>query len=258
MLLSPEEGIPAVSPEHAESLKNSDYAPCANSQCNFHIAPDTQQTIASHQDRGYYTCPKCKWSADLLADEMPWHGADFESPGEWLAGGKTRIGLTMDEQGEIGEKLIQGLGSLPGYGPILWWHPGSANSGSPLDGATAQWGIEVKTRGFDATHHRFDPGRPVEREAKNREAGEMGLQGILGILVMLNFRTSMATIYVKEMPLEPWKNSQGQTYQGISSFRTNAGERLLEQVPFKNPFMDPHHPAPDAPAPQPPEDDLPF
>lgn len=258
MLLSPSEGIAASSPEESEALKNADYQACANGKCNFHIKPEAQQSVLQHPDQGYYTCPQCKFSADLLADEMPWHGGDQDYIQTFAAGGNTRIGLTMAEQAQIGEDLVERLGTIPGYGPIVWWHSGTAITSSPLDGATHDWGIEVKTIGFDATHHRFVPGRPAEREAKNRQAAEMGLKGVLGILVMLNYRTSMATIYAKEMPLGPWTNSRGQSFAGVAAFRTNAAEQLLEQVPFKNPFMDPHHPGPEAPAAKAPEDDLPF
>lgn len=244
MNLTLNDGFLAQNPQEGEELKNAGYSKCYNPACNFFISPEAQSQALEHPDAGYVTCPNhgCYQSHDLMHD-MPWHGADQEY-GEWAAGGGTRIGLTMAQQAEIGENLIEGLRSLPGYGPITSWHQGGAVAASPLDGTTSEWGIEVKTIGMDAIHHRFIPGRASEKKAKNQEVERLGLQGVLGILVMLNYKTSMADIYVKEMPLAPWQNRSGRTITGVSTFRTNTAERLLERVPFKNPFMDPHDPVP--------------
>jgi hypothetical protein len=152
----------------------------------------------------------------------------------------------MADQAQIGENLIRAQGELPGYGPITWWHPGDATSRSPLDGATKDWGIEVKTIGYDSLHHRFIPGRPMEKEAKNSQAAEMGLQGILGILVVLDYRRDVADIYAKEMPIGPWQTSTGQALYGVASFRKSSAQHLIAEVPFDSPFKDPNNPAPAA------------
>jgi hypothetical protein len=273
MLLEPGSGVKAQTPEEAEALVNGGYKKCYNPQCNFHLSPETQQTVVANGG-GYYTCPnaKCKQSHDLMED-LPWHGASDEQaqynedkfqqeryepteetykPG-FSPGGTTRIGLSLQEQAQIGEDVIEHLGSLPGYGPIVWWHQGGATEASPLDGATKEWGLEVKTIGYDATHHRFIPGRTYEKEAKNKQAEEMGLKGILGILVLLNYRTSEADVYVKEMPLTPWQNSKGRELRGVASFRSQGSTHLLERVKFNNPFMNPTSNTPAVA-----EDDLPF
>jgi len=255
MLLSPEHGEAAQSPEHAQELEDAGYKKCERGRCNFYMSPEAQADVEAHPDHGYYTCPKCQSSYDLMS-HLPWHGApedegNFEyampyNPERnygYEPGGGTRIGLNMEEQAQIGEDLIREHG-LPGYGPILWWHEGGSGAASPLDGTTKEWGIEVKTLGFDDTHHRFIPGSPKVKSDKNTAAAELKLKGILGVLVMLNYRTSMASVYVKEMPLETWTNNQGRPMNGVAAFRTNTGTRLLEQIPFKNPFMDPHNGAP--------------
>lgn len=255
MILDYDNGARGYSPEEAEELAKSGYEKCYKPGCNFFLSPETQQEVHDHPDAGYYTCPKCKTSWDTMS-HLPWHGAPEDYLEPFSAGGGTRIGLSMEEQAQIGEDLIAQHG-LPGYGPIVWWHPGGSGAHSPLDGTTHEWGIEVKTLGFDAEHHRFVPGRPRERELKNAAAAEMGLKGVLGVLVMLNYRTSMASVYVKEMPLGTWHNSQGQALQGVSTFRSNAGQRLLEEIPFRNPFLNPHNNAPHSPQ-QLTGDDLPF
>jgi hypothetical protein len=255
MLLGNEHGARAYSPEEAEELEKSGFSRCYKQGCNFFLSPEAQSEVQNHPDAGYYTCPKCQTSWDTMS-HLPWHGVPEDYLEPFSAGGGTRIGLSMAEQSQIGEDLIREHG-LPGYGPIIWWHPGGATANSPLDGTTQEWGIEVKTLGFDAEHHRFVPGRPKEREAKNNAAAEMHLKGVLGVLVLLNYRTSMASVYVKEMPLGPWRTPSGQTLSGVSSFRSSSGQKLIEEVPFRNPFMNPHNGAPQPPTAQ-PTDDLPF
>jgi hypothetical protein len=271
MLLDPTSGVKAQTPEEAEALANGGYKKCYNGQCNFHLSPETQQSVLT-QGSGYYSCPSCQHSHDLMED-LPWHGASEEQaahneqkqnqeryepteetykPG-FTPGGTTRIGLSLQEQAQIGEDLVEHLGSLPGYGPIVWWHQGGATETSPLDGATKEWGIEVKTIGYDATHHRFIPGRPSEKDAKNKQAEEMRLKGVLGVLVLLNYRTSEADVYVKEMPITPWNNASGREFRGVASFRSQGSTHLLEKVKFNNPFMDPLSGTPSVA-----EDDLPF
>lgn len=256
MLLDNQHGARAFSPEEAEELEKSGYQKCYKPGCNFFISPDSQQEIQSHPDAGYYTCPKCRTTWDTMS-HLPWHGAPEDYLEPFYSGGGTRIGLSMADQSQIGEDLVQEHG-LPGYGPIIWWHPGGATSQSPLDGTTQEWGIEVKTIGFDAAHHRFIPGRPKEREAKNNAAAELNLKGVLGVLVLLNYRTSMASIYVKEMPLAPWSNAQGKPQQGIAAFRSNTAQKLIEEIPFKNPFMNPHNNDPHPPSQVPEDDVVPF
>ena len=257
MLLT-DSGERPQTPEEAQALQQQGYLKCYNGKCNFHLSPDTQQNVLSNGS-GYYTCPACKHSHDIMED-VPWHGApeehsNFEfgvkpqpleeyGSGNFEAGGGTRIGLNMEEQAQIGEDTVKNLGSLPGYGPIVWWHEGHAGTQSPLDGATKEWGIEVKTIGYDATHHRFIPGRGSEKEAKNMLAEQMGLKGVLGVLVLLNYRTSEADIYVKEMPITPWVNSTGRSIRGVAAFRSGSAQHLLERVRFDNPFLSPDNNAP--------------
>jgi hypothetical protein len=260
-ILTPDDGVVAKTPEEQQTLQAAGYQQCYGKlnrpgapPCDYHIAPEAQAHI---QDRGgYYTCPRCQQSHDLLHD-LPWHGAspdEFNQEG-FSAGGGTRIGLSLKEQAQIGEDLVEGLGELPGYGPIVWVHPGGAvgaSGQSPLDMATKEWGIEVKTLGYDAIHHRFVPGRPKEKEDKNAMALARGLKGVLGILVILDYRRSVADIYCREFPVDP------ATGKGVGAFRSFNAQHLLAEVPFKNPFMQPEHPAPHGPNTQAAEEAIPF
>jgi hypothetical protein len=245
-ILTPDDGLVAKTPEEAQALQARGYQQCygtsskTNAPCDYHIAPTSQEYV---KDKGgYYTCPRCLQSHDLMHD-LPWHGSQNEADFiEFSAGGGTRIGLGLKDQSQIGEDLVQELGEreggLPGYGPITWVHPGGSISQSPLDMATDDWGIEVKTLGYDAIHHRFIPGRPKEKNNKNQMAAARGLKGVLGVLVLLNYRNSKADIYVREYPVDL------ATGTGVGAFRSNNAMHLLAEVPFKNPFMQPDHPAP--------------
>jgi hypothetical protein len=250
-LLSKQDGIIA-NPQDVPNLEAAGYTKCYTMKnqrgsqrgrpCPFWLSPETVSAL-TQKSGGYYSCPICAESHDLL-HELAWHGvpeeeaienqrADTEQLG-FQEGGGTRIGLSMQEQAEIGEQLIQSLGELTGYGPITWWHPGGAITPSPLDGATKDWGVEVKTIGYDAKNHRFVPGRVKEKTEKNVQAEEMGKLGVLGVLVLLDYRRSVADIYVREYPLA----------KGVGAFRSNSASHLVAEVPFKNPLHDPYSGAP--------------
>lgn len=256
-LLDFSDGVVARTPQEAAQLASAGYLHCYGKRpqtrgpCDFYISPQAVESVRD-QMGGYYTCPRCRMSFDIMED-MPWHGVPedegpgYGTPGGFQAGGGTRIGLPMKDQAQIGEDLVQGLKTIPGYGDIVWWHGGGALAHSPLDGATKDWGIEVKTLGYDATHHRFIPGRTNERNGKNEAAQKMGLKGVLGILVMLDYRRSVADIYAKEMPLQPWTTARGRLMPGgVATFRSSdsMAQRLVAEVPFKNPLTNPHDPSP--------------
>lgn len=256
-VLTRDDGLVVTDPLDADQAEAAGYMKCPTQNahagssnvrgnpCPFWISPEAQSSL--QQSGGYYTCPVCNESNDLL-HELPWHGVDDiteirrnqqddQDVNGWKAGGGTRIGLGMETQAQIGEDLIRGLGELGEYGPITWWHQGGAIAASPLDGATKEWGIEVKTLGYDARHHRFVPGRVHEKNSKNQAAAELGKKGILSVLVLLDYRRSVADIFVKAHPLDKG---------GIKAYRSNQGGvgHLFKEVPFKNPLLDPHDPNP--------------
>lgn len=216
-------------------LQDAGHVPCLNPACSYMHAP---QQLGD-------TCPSCQTTPD---EEYEY----FDPTQTFHAGGQTRAGLTLKKQGDIGEEVVQQLGQLPGYGPITWW---SDRYNSPLDGATDEWGIEVKTANTDNTNWQFAP-RPAESETKMAMAKNMGKKGILGVLVVLDYRRSVADIYAKEFPLAGWQTQSGALRQGLGFFRasvrkTNDGRtlqptvpRFLEEIPFQNPFMTPTEPTP--------------
>lgn len=259
MILAQTDGFVAKTEQDATQAVQAGYQKCATMKdsrrggvpCPFYLSPEAQAAVTS-EGGGYYTCPVCLQSHDLL-HTLPWHGVDPEvaednarydqdKMGYFSAGGGTRIGLTMAEQGEIGESLVRNLGEIPGYGPITWWHEGGPSGNSPLDGATKDWGVEVKTLSYDTQHHRYVPGRVKEKDDKNRMALSMGKKGILGVLVLLDYRRSVADIYVKEHPVT---GGEGDTIiGGTKAFRSNTATHLVREVSFRNPLLDPASPSP--------------
>lgn len=257
-LLSLDDGLTASTPEDAHTYEQMGYEHCPGhfttsmtGPCDFWISPEAQQWVEGKG--GYYTCPRCKMSFNLI-HSLPWSRPFDDQYEEYY---DSPSGLSKVEIGQMGEDILDHLGGLPGYGNWEWFHQGGSASSSPLDALLKDWGVEIKTLLYDAKHHRFIPGglRPrvgepySEKESKNRAAQDARKKGVLGVLVLLDMRRSVADIYVKEMPLVGWLDAQGKNRAGITTFRTNTAVHLVDEVPFHNPYMDPNHPAPHGPEP---------
>jgi putative nucleotidyltransferase with HDIG domain len=243
-------GIYADSTDEAQNLEAQGYHKCGNQLCQFYIDPRVLEEVERYGE-GRFQCPHCGLNQDLLA-------AIGQHPDEFSPGGATHSGLKLGEFGQIGEDLIESLGVIPGYGQIVWWHQGGAPSNSYLDGATAEWGVEVKTINSEAKNLRFIV-RPIDRGTKLQAAADpswfneslgdeslaealprLKLHGVLGLLVILDMATSKADIYAREFPLQSDVATQQLT--GIKHFRTQNAKLILEGVPFPNPLEDPRHP----------------
>lgn len=244
-----EAGQVARTPQEAKQLAAEDYLKCRNPTCNYFISPVELESM--EQDGYYFSCPKCKRTYPLL-DPAPFtirNGAAVGNPqaqGQEAQGIKnrnyeTQVGLTMKEQGDIAEDLVQGLKTIPGYGPITWW---SQTYNDPIDGGCGQWGVEVKAICIDAKNHRFIPGHKARKEQMIARAQELGFKGVLGVLVILDYRRSVADIYTMEMPNEQWTTQAGRQTQGPVAFRSHNGQHLVAEVPFKNPFLNPQNTEP--------------
>lgn len=234
-----QEGALPASPEEQQQLQESGFQKCRNQLCNYHISPDVTES-AYQADKGSYTCPHCGLDQDLL-----------KSPGQ--PGGSTNSGLRMDQQAQIGEDLVQKMGTIPGYGNVIWWHKGGAATNSPFDGAVPNWLVEVKTvnwntqrrRGIINTRDRGSKLRAVqnpdlwraqmgdpELDAAFHQLGH--IQGVLGILVLLDFEKGTADIFARPMPHDP-------THQhgGIINFSQAGATQIGFDVPFESGLPDP-------------------
>src|SRR4051812_17140151 len=98
-IINPDDGLVAKTPEEAQALQARGYQQCYGTRssksqgaikapCDFHLAPDAQEYV---KDKGgYYTCPRCYQSHDLMHD-LPWHGVPYEHMNQegFSAGGGT-------------------------------------------------------------------------------------------------------------------------------------------------------------------------
>jgi hypothetical protein len=246
-------GQVAKSPQEVQQLEAEDFLKCRNPVCQYYLSP---QDVSAVEDQDYFfSCPNCKLTYPLMdptpfvvqkgqvkGNPAPAHWYDQE-PGLGIKNREyeTVIGLTMKQQGDIAEGLVQGLKEIPGYGPITWW---SETYNDPIDGGCGDWAIEVKAICIDAKNHRFIPGPPKRKGEMIARAQELGFSGIIGMLVILDYRRSVADIYSMEMPLDPWKDQTGRERQGPVAFRKHNGQHLVAEVPFANPFLNPASPEP--------------
>lgn len=243
MAIDHPDGVFPSGPLHADQLDQQGYSKCRNQLCEHRLDPEM---LEDHYDtfgpQGSLQCSHCG------LDQFP-----HLTPGK--PGGGTNSGLPMEVQGQIGEDLVKNMGNIPGYGPITWWHVGGAVNQSALDGATPEWGIEVKTYNWTNVRKRGII-HPRDKAAKARAindphlfAQEMedpkldavlhrfNLRGLLGILVLLDFENSTADVFAHEMvdpeggPLQP-SHIKHITRQVV----------LAEGVPFDNPLPDPRQP----------------
>ncbi len=223
--MDPSQGYESYDLAERKQLRGVGFTPCINPACAYMHAPGLYEQ----------NCPKCETGPEHLYDVIG--DSLFESPG-----GSTRVGLSMKAQGDLGEELVKSLGELPGYGPITWW---SEEYTSPLDGACGEWGIEVKSANVDNAAVQFNIGAD-EKITKNAAAAQAGYKGILAILVVFDYRRSVADIYGREFTLAPWGRhpTTRQELSGLGFYRANKKYRLLEEIPFQNPFMTPTNPQP--------------
>jgi hypothetical protein len=264
------DGFYASSPEEIEAAEHLGYQKCHNPKCGVMMSPETQQRIASGP--GFYTCThRACLKTFHLANEWPEYNPSGRSYSELMdegesqkqnlpyhiTGGVRRSGYNVAEVGDIGESVVQSMGHIPGYGDITWWHHGGAASNSPLDGATDEWGIEVKTLDITSLNHRFiaggrrknDDGTILDEPLSKMQAAlEEGKKGVIALLVVLNFYNSTADVYAKEFATEVGRLGHFYTH--------SSGVKLLARgLSFANSNLDANHPSPDVIRPR---DDIPF
>lgn len=244
-----ESGQKATSPQDVQRLEQAGFFKCRVPVCDYYLSP-AEQAHAEDEDY-FFSCPNCKRTYSLM-DATPFGGTGGgpgPTPGIANREGETVVGLTMKQQGDLAEELVQGLKTIEGYGPITWWSP---TYNDPIDGGCGEWAIEVKAICIDAKNHRFVPGPQPRKDAMIARAKELGFKGVLGLLVILDYRRSVADIYSMEMPLDPWYNQQKRLKQGPVAFRKKDATHLIAEVPFTNPFLNPQSQEPQS------YDDIPF
>lgn len=204
---------------------------------------------SSQVPMGYALCaPPCGLLAEIDFDSKiakcpDGHEIDLaaEEQKHFDPGGCTRVGLTLKEQGDIGEEVVKRLNSLGEWGKVAEW---CEHYNAPLDGITDRgWGIEVKTKSTRAAKLEFEPGKKDARARKLAEAEKRGLKGILEVLVILDFDLSKARIFIK-----PRRRGQDLKFWSIPPTPPLAVVDFTEI----NPFITPPNPLKDV------AEDLPF
>lgn len=250
-------GQVASTPAEAHDLQHAGYYPCRNQACNYFFHPYTSLI----DQEGNTHCPGCdqqynqnhvnpfsQYEQGDIRDEDARTRHIVETPFGQLSynvGGGTIAGLSLAEQGKLAESIVERMGDLPGYGPITGvrdtYH-------SAADLWCGDWGVEVKSANFDGKHLRFWPGGAAEKDSRNKRAQAAGATGILGVLVVLNYRDSEADVYVREMPFKGVMVN-GQMKHGLYAYRAHTGTQLAARIPFDNPLLQPHTPqqSPDVP-----------
>ena len=223
---------------HPDEIHNAG-GTCLNPKCDYTITSQDEQNMNILD--GWWACPECKDSYNY------WHELDKEwgKPG----GGTRAPGLSMRQMGQIGETLIDRMGSIPGMGQIFWW---ADDYNTPLDFNIGKYGVEVKTNHSEA-QKRFKIGNRIERQKKIQMANEHSLAPAL-IGVRLNFYTSLADIW--------WRQGFTDTWIG------NPLLHYVTTIKFEdlNPYPDPQEVPPpgylpednDTPAPYSEEEQFPF
>lgn len=249
------------SPQQQQTLEDQGWLKCRTPTCNYMLSPEE---VSDMEDRNhFFSCPSCKVTYPLL-DPTPFHmqgggitgnpNPQGQEPVEGInRNWETIVGLSMRDQGKLAEDVVREMKTIPGYGPITWW---SENYNDPIDGGAGEWGIEVKAICIDAKNHRFVPGSTKRKDDMIARATELGFKGILGTLVILDYRRSVADVYTMEMPLDPWVTKGNRPVQGPVAFRKHNGEHLVAEIPFNNPFLNPRSPEPQTFAHT--GDDIPF
>lgn len=195
---------------HTEELEQNGHQQCRNQLCNHMLSPTTLQDV--HDEGGLDGVHQCSHCG---LEQTP-----HKVPGK--PGGGTNAGISMEEQSQIGEDLVKGRGEIPGYGRIAWWQSGpAAGSNSALDGATPEWGIEVKSynwtnvrkRGIIKPSDKVSKARAIndptlfaaaQSDPKlNAVLDQLEFKGLLGVLVLLDFETGLADIFGHAMPKDP-------------------------------------------------------
>jgi hypothetical protein len=203
---------------------------CMNPRCDYQFTEQDWSDIGMMS--GWFTCPKCNYTYNYLDPNY----ATFATPG-----GRTRSGLTLSEMGDLGEKIIARMGSIPTAGQVIHIYPEYNN---PIDGIVGRYGVEIKTIHSEAQPRFKLAGGATNRQRKTLYCQEKNLvPGMIG--VRLNFYTSKADIFFRQGMADTWIGSSNMPHVATVDFRDI------------NPFPDPSEVPP--PSEMPDDDsDIPF
>jgi len=214
---------------------------CINPQCNYSFTQGDEDTITNQS--GWFDCPQCDYHYNYLD---PSYG-EYGKPG-----GRSRSGLTNTEMGDIGERIVERMGTVPGVGQVIEM---TDDYKHPIDAIVGHYGVEIKTNHSEAQPRFKITGRVYykgiflpARKAKILYCQENKLQpGLIG--VRLNFYTNKADVFFRPGMTDTWIGNPSLQHIGTIDFRDI------------NPFPHPEDVPPAAQLPQDdsdPDSDIPF
>lgn len=184
---------------------------CINPKCDYVFTDQDMNEM--ERDGGWFTCPNCGWTYNYYAEER-----------------RNKVGLTGRQMGNIGEEIVERLGTIPSLGQITWVSP---DYHFPIDMIAGDFGVEVKTNHSEA-QPRFklgggnNPGgTPATRAGKLQYCESEGLRPAL-VGVRLNFYTDKADIFVRP-------DSFSDTWIGAAALQHVSTVDFTDLNPFKRP-----------------------
>lgn len=191
---------------------------CINPKCDYVFTP--QDMAEMEKNSGWFTCPQCGWTYNYFAEER-----------------HNKVGLTPTQMGNIGETIVEQLGTILLLGAITWI---SHDHNFPIDMIAGDFGVEVKTNHSEA-QARFklgggnNPGgAKVTLASKLKYCQSEGLRPAL-VGVRLNFYTDKADIFVRpDSFTDTWIGASALTHVDTVDFTDLNPYKHPEDVPPPN------------------------
>jgi hypothetical protein len=203
---------------------------CKNPKCDYVFTNDDEKEM--YQNGGWFTCPNC---------------GTVQNPMEEPTKNQTRAKLTPGEMGDIGEKIVERLHTIPSLGEITWT---SNLPQFPIDMIAGPFGVEIKTN-HSESQPRFKLGGGMRSgDRSGTLAGKLqyceknNLRPAL-VGVRLNFYTDRADVFVRP-------DSFTDTWIGSPTLQHVASVDFADLNPYKHPENVP------PPTELPDDSDIPF
>lgn len=186
---------------------------CANPKCDYQFTDGDRKDI--DYNYGYFTCPKCGTTHNYM---------DYgDEPGGW-----THSGLSLDEMGSIGERLVDRIGKIPGVGQVT--ESFTHDKKHPVDAHIGPYAVEIKTNHSQAQPRFKMSGKAQVRQDKIDYANQNGMKpGLLG--VRLNFHNDNADLYFRPAYTDTWIGHPELQHIGTYDFSDLNPYKHPEDVP---------------------------
>ena len=193
---------------------------CINPKCQHNWTPEEQHELAQY---GEVRCQNCgvqqtrHGNIGSIKDEDVYENGPYGRGNR--PGGGTRAGLTMKQQGDLGEEIVRRIGVLPSGQIDRDFNSETANA--PFDFGTHDehgnpWAIEVKTVNSQG-QPRFKWGEGKDVQRKRQFVAENAMRPAL-VGVRLNYFTNKADVFYRPQITDPYMGDQTMTHVGSLDF----------------------------------------